>query len=149
MWPKSAHSVSLVLHEIFFSVLSEMVFAHIFPVSNKNENEWRTHRVGCARLFFQSSEFGLPPSPHPQASVPVLLLGGYTLPIPTRGQTLWNSRYMYCVSAPYGQADCTVHTAQTEPKGCRQNNLGYHVLKYTGMWTCWLSKNCLGEYLAL
>jgi len=27
---------------IFFSVLSETVFAHIFPVSNENENERRT-----------------------------------------------------------------------------------------------------------
>jgi hypothetical protein len=35
--------------EIFFPVLSETVFAHIFPVSNENENERRTGILSADR----------------------------------------------------------------------------------------------------
>ncbi len=57
-----------------------------------------------AKLFLQSSELGLPPHPHQQASVPppppfgsggwgggtlVCGRGGGEVPIPKRGQTLW------------------------------------------------------------
>ncbi len=53
-----------------------------------------------ARLFLQSSEFGVPQPPHPQASLPPPLVAhslagegtGGGVPIPTRGQTLWYSR---------------------------------------------------------
>jgi hypothetical protein len=51
-----------------------------------------------AKLFLQSSELGLPPTPHPQASVPPLGSGGWgtlagervggRVPIPTRGHKL-------------------------------------------------------------
>jgi hypothetical protein len=61
-----------------------------------------------AKLFLQSYELGLPHLLTPQASLPSLWLGGgrvgwYTLacgrgggavPISTRGQTLWYSRYI-------------------------------------------------------
>jgi hypothetical protein len=65
---------------------------------------------------------GTPPPPHPQASVSPPSFGsgggGYTLaageggvPIPTRGQTLWYSRYLYMhfVFAGIGEGHYTVH----------------------------------------
>ncbi len=64
-----------------------------------------SHRVGRVISLSPVVGIGTPPTPHPQASVPPLWLGGRgtlsgergggRVPIPTRGHTPWYSIYMY------------------------------------------------------
>jgi hypothetical protein len=70
-----------------------------------NSTDWcGSHSRQSTRLFLQLSELG-PPTPHPPTSrrvrPPTLVPGGDTVegvrgvPVRTRGQTLWYSRYIY------------------------------------------------------
>ncbi len=74
-----------------------------------------SHRVDRVLDFFSSRRNWDPPSPHPKASVSPPLVPGETLswgvPIRTREQTLWYSRYIctFCSYRLFSQSTRRMH----------------------------------------